>query len=89
METPESYTPTHKQSTEKVFENLNEALVSTEKDTEKASPWTNGQPEAPDGGLTAWLVVLGCWCTGFCSYGWLNCMTAPLMLVVGFESRFC
>lgn len=27
---------------------------------------------APDGGLTAWLVVLGAWCTSFCSFGWIN-----------------
>ncbi|OAA71158.1 Major facilitator superfamily domain, general substrate transporter [Cordyceps fumosorosea ARSEF 2679] len=27
---------------------------------------------APDGGLQAWLVVLGAWCASFCSYGWIN-----------------
>ncbi|KAJ6787995.1 hypothetical protein PWT90_01107 [Aphanocladium album] len=27
---------------------------------------------APDGGLQAWLVVLGGWCSSFCSYGWIN-----------------
>lgn len=27
---------------------------------------------APDGGLQAWLVVLGAWCSSFCSYGWIN-----------------
>jgi hypothetical protein len=26
----------------------------------------------PDGGLTAWLVVVGAWCTSFCSFGWVN-----------------
>lgn len=26
----------------------------------------------PDGGLEAWLVVLGAWCVSFCSYGWIN-----------------
>ncbi len=25
-----------------------------------------------DGGLTAWMVVLGAWCASFCSYGWIN-----------------
>jgi hypothetical protein len=30
--------------------------------------------EAPDGGLVAWLVVLGAWCTSFCSFGWINSM---------------
>ena len=27
---------------------------------------------APDGGLAAWLVVLGGFCVSFCSFGWLN-----------------
>ena len=30
---------------------------------------------APDGGLVAWLVVLGAWCTSFCSFGWINSMS--------------
>jgi hypothetical protein len=28
--------------------------------------------DIPDGGMTAWLVVLGAWCVSFCSYGWIN-----------------
>ncbi|KAH8906507.1 putative monocarboxylate transporter [Coniochaeta sp. PMI_546] len=28
--------------------------------------------DIPDGGVTAWLVVLGAWCVSFCSYGWIN-----------------
>lgn len=28
--------------------------------------------DAPDGGLKAWLVILGVWCCSFCSYGWMN-----------------
>jgi hypothetical protein len=28
--------------------------------------------KAPDGGLSAWLVILGCWCILFCSFGWIN-----------------
>ncbi|KAF0644274.1 hypothetical protein FPSE5266_03389 [Fusarium pseudograminearum] len=31
---------------------------------------------APDGGLEAWLVVLGAWCTSFCSFGWINSVGA-------------
>ncbi|KAM5352807.1 hypothetical protein ACJ41O_005529 [Fusarium nematophilum] len=31
---------------------------------------------APDGGLVAWLVVLGAWCTSFCSFGWINSVGA-------------
>ncbi|PSR93680.1 putative monocarboxylate transporter [Coniella lustricola] len=42
-------------------------------DAEKAAPpaaaWGS---DAPDGGWTAWLVILGVWCTSFCSFGWLN-----------------
>ncbi|KAK7418598.1 hypothetical protein QQZ08_011182 [Neonectria magnoliae] len=39
-----------------------------EKTTQKV-PWGS---DAPDGGAAAWLVVLGAWCTSFCSFGWLN-----------------
>ncbi|KAJ4408425.1 hypothetical protein N0V82_009690 [Gnomoniopsis sp. IMI 355080] len=41
-------------------------------DAEKAPPAKAWGSDAPDGGITAWLVVAGCWCTGFCSFGWLN-----------------
>lgn len=27
---------------------------------------------APDGGLSAWLVILGSWCSLFCTFGWIN-----------------
>ena len=27
---------------------------------------------APDGGLEAWLVIVGNWCASFCSFGWIN-----------------
>lgn len=26
----------------------------------------------PEGGTKAWLVVLGCWCTSFASFGYVN-----------------
>lgn len=32
----------------------------------------------PDGGLPAWLVVLGAWCGLFCSLGWLNSKLIPI-----------
>ena len=31
----------------------------------------------PNGGLTAWLVVFGVWCTSICSFGWLNSTIPP------------
>lgn len=34
-----------------------------------AAPFGN---DAPDGGTTAWLCVLGAWCCAFCSFGWIN-----------------
>ena len=41
----------------------------------------NPKPDrAPDGGLAAWIVVLGAWCTSFCSYGWLNSKSLSLHL---------
>ncbi|KAL2864813.1 MCT family MFS transporter [Aspergillus lucknowensis] len=47
--------------------------VSPTHDAEKAARAEPGPPRtAPDGGAVAWLVVLGCWCTSFCSFGWLN-----------------
>ncbi|EWY79893.1 hypothetical protein FOYG_16958 [Fusarium oxysporum NRRL 32931] len=39
---------------------------------EKAKGLRAPGSEAPDGGIVAWLVVLGVWCTIFCSSGWLN-----------------
>ncbi|KAK1243447.1 hypothetical protein MKX07_004075 [Trichoderma sp. CBMAI-0711] len=32
--------------------------------------------EPPNGGLRAWLVVVGAWCTSFCSFGWINSVGA-------------
>jgi hypothetical protein len=48
-------------------------------DIEK-SPATDPQTKAvssgspPDGGVAAWLVVLGGFCTVFASFGWINCI---------------
>lgn len=39
---------------------------------EMRTPDKSPGSEAPDGGLAAWLVVLGAWCTSFCSFGWVN-----------------
>ncbi|RYP69488.1 hypothetical protein DL770_008218 [Monosporascus sp. CRB-9-2] len=40
-------------------------------DTAAQPPAVHKDP-APDGGLRAWLVVLGVWCSLFVSFGWLN-----------------
>ncbi|KAF2237332.1 MFS general substrate transporter [Viridothelium virens] len=47
-------------------------------DLEKATP-TSAPPafnpaDFPDGGAKAWLVVAGCWCCLFVSFGWINCI---------------
>lgn len=49
----------------------------TEKDTEKVVVTGPPGSDAPDGGIVAWLVVLGAWCTSFCSFGWLNSKPTP------------
>ncbi|PWY71133.1 monocarboxylate transporter [Aspergillus sclerotioniger CBS 115572] len=37
---------------------------------QSSSPWAASPP--PDGGLAAWSVVVGAWCSLFCSFGWIN-----------------
>ena len=49
-------------------------------DSEKIEHPKSQQGDAPDGGLAAWLVVLGAWCVSFCSFGWLNSMTKSLVI---------
>jgi hypothetical protein len=44
-------------------------------DAEKGPQSKLPNSDAPDGGTAAWLVVLGAWCTSFCSFGWLNSST--------------
>lgn len=47
-------------------------------DNSDATAVDDGQnTAAPDGGLQAWLVVLGAWCASFCSYGWINSTFLP------------
>ena len=47
----------------------------SEKPDETASPPTPSPPgPPPDGGLHAWLTVLGAFCGLFVSFGWINCM---------------
>jgi hypothetical protein len=43
-------------------------------DVEELPPFTPASPgPPPDGGLQAWLAVLGGFCTIFASFGWINC----------------
>lgn len=47
-------------------------------DDKETHPNSAGPPtDAPDGGLAAWLVVFGAWCTSFCSFGWVNSKSFP------------
>lgn len=49
--------------------------LDLEADMEKksATPSPMDPASFPDGGLDAWLVVLGGFCCLFCSFGWINC----------------
>jgi hypothetical protein len=58
-----------------------EPEVTAEADLEKggveppsAVPGGINPADFPDGGLEAWLVVLGGWCALFVSFGWINCI---------------
>jgi hypothetical protein len=45
-----------------------------EKQDDRATKVASTDPSAfPDGGLEAWTVVLGAFCTLFVSFGWINC----------------
>ncbi|KAE8385195.1 major facilitator superfamily domain-containing protein [Aspergillus alliaceus] len=55
----------------------------TTKDSSSEKTWVDGRRDekeqlwaptdvTPDGGLTAWLMVLDAWCVLFCSFGWIN-----------------
>jgi hypothetical protein len=43
-------------------------------DAEDPQNWSSAEPP-PDGGLQAWLMVLGAWCALFCTFGWINSMS--------------
>ncbi|KAF7558189.1 hypothetical protein G7Z17_g122 [Cylindrodendrum hubeiense] len=45
---------------------------ATEQPDAEAAPPAGYKSDAPNGGTKAWLVVLGAWCTSFCSFGWIN-----------------
>lgn len=41
-------------------------------DATEQKPAPPAMPNFPEGGTKAWLVVLGCWCTSFASFGYVN-----------------
>lgn len=41
---------------------------------EKTAPAAPADDDYPDGGLEAWLAVLGGWCAMFCTFGMINCV---------------
>lgn len=68
---------------------------SQPKDTIKAGPPApSGQAgwgkNAPDGGLEAWLVIVGNWCASFCSFGWINSMwqSYPQGVYISFSLKY-
>lgn len=59
-------------------EYINSSSPDPEKAVQSAPQWGS---DAPDGGLIAWGVILGLWCTAFCSFGWLSStFTHPYMV---------
>ncbi|KAI5462042.1 major facilitator superfamily domain-containing protein [Mariannaea sp. PMI_226] len=58
--------------TERDIEDARQPIASDK--TDNASKVQDSGP--PDGGTTAWLVVLGSWCCSFCSPGWINSIGA-------------
>lgn len=62
-------TPREKDETQSITDN------ST---TTPPAPATPGVGPPPDGGMPAWLSVLGAFCGLFVSFGWINCKPYPL-----------
>lgn len=55
--------------------------VKDELDAEASYEPAGATDDVPDGGLAAWMVVFGAWCTSFCSYGWINSKRSSCSLV--------
>lgn len=67
------------QDAENDYTDKSSAVEQPEADDAAPPAW---QSDAPDGGVTAWLVVLGAWCTSFCSFGWINSTHQPFCTTV-------
>jgi hypothetical protein len=59
------------QAAEMPFSHATPDTIGTEKAETPSNTLAWGD-DAPDGGVAAWLCVLGAWCTSFCSFGWIN-----------------
>jgi hypothetical protein len=59
--------------------NDDELLPATTNDSEVAQNDADSDNRKPrDGGITAWLAVLGGFCGMFVSFGWINCTTSTI-----------
>jgi hypothetical protein len=51
---------------------------------EAPKDWSS-EDTPPDGGLQAWLMVLGAWCALFCTFGWINSASTYQMMLERFK----
>jgi hypothetical protein len=73
-ETTGNTTPIHDLKTDP--EDVSVPISSDERgDAGHATKMEDNGP--PDGGVAAWLVVLGAWCCSFSSPGWINSTNFP------------
>ena len=57
-----------------IKDSMPEGEAEPEPETKLKVESTGPNPkDFPDGGLQAWLVVVGGFCAIFCSFGWINC----------------
>jgi hypothetical protein len=55
-----------------IFSGGEEAIENSNEKTSNETKHQSTSHEFPEGGLRAWMVVLGCWCTSFASFGYVN-----------------
>lgn len=63
--------------------------TATEQNNATAAAAAGSAPPSlpPDGGLQAWLVVVGAFCSLFVSFGWINCMCLITQITVYHDNR--